>query len=128
MFDFAADARREGGKNGVNDKGLVTRDRQTKKDVFSFYEANWSALPVLHVCSQRETETTNATCTVVGFCNCGPVTLIVNDRVVGKQVPDEVKVVRWTDVPLADGENLIVLRAQDGSVAVRHLKRIAATN
>ena len=55
-------------------------------------------------------------------------TLIVNDRVVGRQVPDEVKVVRWTDVPLADGENLIVLRAQDGSVAVRHLKRIAATN
>lgn len=128
MFDFAADARREGGKNGVNDKGLVTRDRQTKKDVFSFYEANWSALPVLHVCSQRETETTNATCTVVGFSSCGPVTLIVNDRVVGRQVPDEVKVVRWTDVPLADGENLIVLRAQDGSVVVRRLKRIAATN
>ena len=128
MFDFAADARREGGKNGVNDKGLVTRDRQTKKDVFSFYEANWSALPVLHVCSQRETETTNATCTVVGFSSCGPVTLIVNDKVVGRQVPDEVKVVRWTDVPLADGENLIVLRAQDGSVVVRRLKRIAATN
>ena len=36
MFDFAADARREGGKNGINDKGMVTRDRATRKDTFDF--------------------------------------------------------------------------------------------
>lgn len=29
MFDFAADARDEGGKKGVNHKGLVTFDRKT---------------------------------------------------------------------------------------------------
>ena len=124
MFDFAADARREGGKNGVNDKGLVTRDRATKKDVFYLYKANWSQEPVLHVCSQRATETTNATCTVVGFSNVGPVTLAVNGRVVGTKPPDEVKVVRWESVPLAPGENRIVLRAGDSAhEAVRHLRR-----
>lgn len=34
MFDFAADARAEGGENGMNHKGLVTFDRKYKKTVF----------------------------------------------------------------------------------------------
>lgn len=34
MFDFAADARSEGGENGMNHKGLVTFDRKYKKDSF----------------------------------------------------------------------------------------------
>ena len=123
MFDFAADARREGGKNGINDKGLVTRDRAVKKDAFYFYKANWSAEPVLHICSQRATETANAACTVVGFCNRGPVTLAANGRPVGTQVPDVVKVVRWTDVPLRKGENVLELRTDDGRISTRRLVR-----
>ena len=123
MFDFAADARREGGKNGINDKGLVTRDRAVKKDVFYFYKANWSKEPVLHVCSQRAEETANATCTVVGFCNAGPVTLVVNGEVVGTQSPDSVKVVTWSDVPLREGENVVVLRASDGLCSRRMIRR-----
>ncbi len=114
MFDFAADARREGGKNGINDKGLVTRDRAVKKDVFYFYKANWSKEPVLHVCSQRAEETANAACTVVGFCNGGPVTLVVNGETVGTREPDAVKVVSWPDVPLRPGENVVELRAAGG--------------
>lgn len=31
MFDFAADGRDEGGKHGVNQKGLVTMDRKLKR-------------------------------------------------------------------------------------------------
>ena len=123
MFDFAADARREGGKNGINDKGLVTRDRAVKKDAFYFYKANWSAEPVLHICSQRATETANAACTVVGFCNRGPVTLVVNGKSVGTQPPDVVKVVRWTDVPLRKGENVLELRTDDGRISTRRLVR-----
>ena len=34
MFDFAADGRDEVGKHGQNQKGLVTMDRQIKKDAF----------------------------------------------------------------------------------------------
>lgn len=112
MFDFAADARREGGKNGINDKGLVTRDRAVKKDVFYFYQANWTKKPMLHICSQRATETTNATATVVGFSNCDVVTLRVNGRTLSSQMPDGVHAVRWEDVPLAEGENEIVLSAE----------------
>ena len=34
LFDFAADGRDEGGKHGENQKGLVTFDRQIRKDAF----------------------------------------------------------------------------------------------
>ena len=34
MFDFGADARSEGGENGLNHKGLITFDREYKKDAF----------------------------------------------------------------------------------------------
>ena len=39
MFDFAADARDQGGEPGMNHKGLVTFDRKTKKDSFYLYKA-----------------------------------------------------------------------------------------
>ena len=123
MFDFAADARREGGKNGINDKGLVTRDRATKKDVFYFYKANWTDEPLLHVCSQRATTTSNATATVVGFTTCDAVTLRVNGKALSSQLPDGVRVVRWEDVPLDVGENVIELSSGE----LRSVRRIVRT-
>ena len=50
MFDFAADARDEGGVQGRNNKGLVTYDRKTKKDAFYIYQAYWTTKPMVHVC------------------------------------------------------------------------------
>lgn len=122
MFDFAADARREGGKNGINDKGLVTRDRAVKKDAFFLFKANWSKEKVLHICSQRATETDNASVTVVGFSNVGPVTLLVNGKAVSTVDPDDVRLVRWASVPLAVGDNVLELQAA-GLRSVRHVNR-----
>ena len=45
MFDFAADARDQGGEPGMNHKGIVTFDRKTKKDSFYIYKAWWSDEP-----------------------------------------------------------------------------------
>ena len=53
MFDFAADARAEGGENGMNHKGLVTFDRKYKKDSFYAYQAWLSDKPMLQICSKR---------------------------------------------------------------------------
>lgn len=53
MFDFAADGRDEGGKNGQNQKGLVTMDRKIKKDAFYIYKAHWSKEPFVHICGSR---------------------------------------------------------------------------
>ncbi|MFR6372600.1 MAG: hypothetical protein ACLUOB_01915 [Subdoligranulum sp.] len=39
---MSADGRDEGGKNGENQKGLVTFDRKIKKDAFYLYKAYWS--------------------------------------------------------------------------------------
>ena len=53
MFDFAADARNQGGEPGMNHKGLITFDRKTKKDSFYLYKAYWSSEPFIHICSKR---------------------------------------------------------------------------
>lgn len=54
MLDFAADGRDEGGKNGVNQKGLVTMDRKIKKDAFYLYKSHWNKEePFVHICGRR---------------------------------------------------------------------------
>lgn len=53
MFDFAADGRDEGGKNGQNQKGLVTFDRKTRKDAFYLYKAHWSKDPFVYITGRR---------------------------------------------------------------------------
>ena len=55
MFDFAADGRNEGETAGRNDKGMMSYDRQTKKDAFYYYKANWSSQQVLWIASKRFT-------------------------------------------------------------------------
>jgi beta-galactosidase len=52
-FDFATGDRHEGDGESINTKGLVTYDRQVKKDAFYFYKANWSAAPSLHITGRR---------------------------------------------------------------------------
>lgn len=54
LFDFAADGRDEGGKHGENQKGLVTFDRQLRKDAFYLYKAAWNKHePFVHLCGKR---------------------------------------------------------------------------
>ncbi len=112
MFDFGADARREGSRFGLNDKGLVTFDHKTAKDAFYFYKANWTERPFLHLVGKRMTSLTNGAATVMAFWNGkGPVALKVNGKIVGEATPDAVKTVFWKDVGLKDGENEIEVSA-----------------
>ena len=113
MFDAASDARVE--TDGYNDKGLVTADRKIEKDAYYLYQANWTDRPVLHLVGARMEETTNATATVVVFCNQGDVALSVNGRSLPTRHPDEVCAAVWEDVPLDVGENEIVA-SSDGLV------------
>lgn len=107
MFDFAADARREGDRYGVNDKGLVTRDRTTPKDAYYLYKANWSKEPMLHLCGKRMGLTANDLVQVVAFSNVGDVRLTVNGETVGVKTPDEICSVTFDGVQLRSGENRI---------------------
>ena len=90
MFDFAADARDQGGEPGMNHKGLVTFDRKTKKDSFYLYKAWWSDEAFVHVCSKRFVERTGSTATVKVYSNQSTVALYVNGNKVGEQTGEHV--------------------------------------
>lgn len=85
MFDFAADARDQGGEPGMNHKGLVTFDRKIKKDSFYIYKAWWSSDPFVHLCGKRYEYRTGRTTEVTVYSNQKRVSLYNNGKRVGIQ-------------------------------------------
>ena len=85
MYDFAADARDQGGEPGMNHKGLVTFDRKTKKDSFYIYKAWWSDEPFVHICSKRYADRTENEIEVKVYSNQKQVSLYVNGEKLGEQ-------------------------------------------
>ena len=90
MFDFAADARDQGGEPGMNHKGLVTFDRKTKKDSFYLYKAWWSKDPFVYIAGRRYADRTESTTTVTVYTNQPSVALYANGQKVGEQTGDKV--------------------------------------
>lgn len=80
MFDFAADARNQGGEPGMNHKGLVTFDRKIKKDSFYIYKAWWSEEPFIHLCGKRYEYRTGKKTDVTVYSNQKEVSLYNNGR------------------------------------------------
>ena len=115
MFDFASDGRDEGDTPGRNDKGLVTYDRQTRKDAFYWYKANWSSNPVLYITSRRYVNRPSNVVDVKVYSNLDAAQLSVNGVVVGTQTSAD-HIFRWTGVLLAPGANTVEVDAtQDGA-------------
>jgi len=79
-FDFAADARNQGGEPGMNHKGLVTFDRKIKKDAFYLYKAWWSTEPFVYIAGRRFVDRPNAKSTVTVYSNQPEVTLYINGK------------------------------------------------
>lgn len=104
MFDFAADARDQGGEPGMNHKGLVTFDRKTKKDSFYLYKCYWNPEPMVHICSKRFAERGSKSITVRVYSNQNKVQLYCNDTLVEEKTGDHVFIFR---APLSMGENRI---------------------
>ncbi|MGD1085246.1 MAG: Ig-like domain repeat protein, partial [Verrucomicrobiota bacterium] len=78
LFDFASDARDEGDIPGRNDKGLVTYDRQTRKDVFYYYKANWTTNPTVYITGHTFTNRLTNFVTAKVYANCDTVQLYLN--------------------------------------------------
>ena len=89
MFDFAADARDQGGEPGMNHKGLVTFDRKTKKDSFYLYKAWWSSDRFVHICSKRFVDRCGKKTTIKVYSTDDTVTLMVNGKTVGKKTSSD---------------------------------------
>lgn len=106
MFDFASASRHEGDRQGINDKGLVTYDRQTRKDAFYFYQANWSKKPMVHITSKRHTPRTEALTDIRVYSNCPEVSIEVNGKSVHVERLEQCIYVAH-NVKLISGENHI---------------------
>ena len=111
-FDFAADARNEGGVQGRNNKGLVPYDRKEKKDAFYVYKAWWNPEPMVFVSGGRFVNRgPEAERNVIVYTNCDEVTLVVNGKnVATKAAVDHMIVFEGVVV---DGENVITAYAGD---------------
>ena len=117
MFDFASAGRHEGDAMGINDKGLVTYDRRTRKDAFYFYQAQWSRQPMVHITSSRHTPRTEATTDIKVYSNCPTVALTVNGQPVAAEKHDQgIFIAR--SITLQRGDNLITATAQRDGMTV----------
>jgi beta-galactosidase len=118
LFDFGAVHRTEGDRDGRNDKGLVTFDRNVKKDAWWFYKASWNKEePVLYIANRRFVNRTNANTFVRVYSNLETVELFVNGISLGiKAVKDAI--VNWDGITLQQGENRIEVRSSKGKTAL----------
>jgi beta-galactosidase len=115
MFDFSWTTVTRGDKPYMNYKGLVTHDRQTKKDAFFFYKANWSEEPVLHIISRRDTIRNDSLIQVSVYTNLAEVELIVNDTpVLKKAMNSDIHKITWDNIALKKGLNQICVTGVKG--------------
>ena len=111
MFDFAADARAEGGENGMNHKGLVTFDRKYKKDSFYAYQAWLSDKPMLHICSKRYVDRVEDKVKIKVYSNQDEVELFANGESIGVQKKGEFPF--FTFEVKNEGETVLTAKAGD---------------
>ncbi|MDR0833834.1 MAG: glycoside hydrolase family 2 protein [Candidatus Symbiothrix sp.] len=110
MFDFGAAHRTEGEIKGINDKGLVTFDRATRKDAFYFYKANWNTSDAfVYIAERRRTDRSTPEQQIKIYSNQPEVELVVNGRSLGKKRGDYGTFIY--DITLVAGKNTITARS-----------------
>ncbi len=115
MFDFSWTFAKRGDRDFINHKGLVTHDRQVKKDAFYFYKANWSDEPVLYILSRRNTQRTEEAAEVAVYTNLGEVELYINEKLISsKKMDSDIHKIVWKDIVLRPGSNKINVIGQKG--------------
>lgn len=112
MFDFSSPFRGFEPLLGLNRKGLVSFDRQVRKDAFYYYQAWWSEKPMLHLCERRYEKRVEDTVVIKVYSNQKEVSLTVNGEYIGTRTGD--KVFLFENVKLRDGANTVT--AASGSL------------
>lgn len=85
MFEFGAAGRNEAGDPGKNHKGLVTFDRQQKKDAYYIYKAWWSREKFVHLCGSRYHDRVEDTTEIKVYSNLEKIALYVDGRLFAQQ-------------------------------------------
>jgi len=114
-FDFATTIRAEGDAQDINTKGLVTYDRQIRKDAYYFYKANWTQTPTVHINGRRYADRAYGVTDVRVYSNAPSTELFVNGRPVGRQAACPEQICEWTGVALSPGTNLVEARGHYAS-------------
>ena len=118
LFDFSSDSRNEGDLTDINDKGLVSYDRQIRKDAFYFYRANWSNEPTLHLVGRRYVDRAYAVMDVEAYSNAAEASLTLNGKSVGA-TPCANGICRWRALHLRPGDNELEATATIAGLTVR---------
>ena len=106
LFDFDAEDLKEGSVPGQSDMGLVTNDRQTRKDAFYLYKANWDRrAPFVYITGARYNPRNDIQTYVKVYSNCDSVALYRNGVLLGDMTPQGDGVFLWEDLNLCVGEN-----------------------
>lgn len=106
LFDYASvDTHRSAG--GVCDMGVVSFNRQVRKDAFYLYKAHWNTNDdFLHIAESRWARRADKQQSIKIFTNLPDVELTVNGKFLGsKEVVDGVAL--WQDVEMEFGTNII---------------------
>ena len=115
MFDFAADARNQGGEPGMNHKGMITFDRKLKKDTFYLYKAYWTDTPFVHLAGKRYEYRTENTTEITVYSTLRKVSLYNNGKLVATKKGD--KVFKFT-MPMEATNNIEVKAGEYSDSAV----------
>lgn len=112
MFDFGSSIRNEGGKKGINQKGLVTIDRKIKKDAYYLYKAYWSRNPFIKIAGSRYTDRHRKDDTIMILTNLSDVRLYVNEKLQNISEADE-RLIVFKGIKLKEGKNIVRAAASD---------------
>lgn len=115
LFDFATINKNEGDRHGINDKGLVTRDRKIRKDAFYFYQANWSDKPVLHLNSKRAETIADAEVPIRLYSNLKDIRVTFNGADLGAPKKYAPSAYTTDRVKLIEGRNTVRVTARSAS-------------
>jgi beta-galactosidase len=119
MFDFGASHRGDS-IPAVNQKGLITFDRQTKKDAFYLVQSRWSDKPMLYLASPRHTARTGpATQTFKVYTNLPEVTLTHNGTRLPTRSQGQSQAFTW-DITLTPGENTLLAEGDADGETISH--------
>lgn len=113
MFDFGAARMAHIDGSTVNDHGLVSYDRSTRKDAFYVYKAAWNRHdPFVHIAEKRWSIRENPEQTIRAYSNQQQLELIVNGVSRGMMESTD-GIFIWDKVLLRNGTNTIEAIAPD---------------
>ena len=103
-----------GDGTGINDSGIVTFDRQTRKDAYYIYKAAWNeSEPFIYIAEKRWKRRRENTQNIIIYSNQPAIELTINGVALDSVEPVNGKYL-WEGVSLMPGKNTI--EAKSGNI------------